>query len=156
MLFLYKVILYWISSASWLEGQSFWLLTMRSRVRFSVLPWEFSLTGEDPRSEHGLGSLQNLGLRPILVLHAHTYHHSHHQGNVTVPCGRPNLRRRLHFGHNQEGRPQSPYGHVMALEIKYCIFAEYCVGYSDNIIPVPDTKHETIVLWLSTQGNVCV
>jgi hypothetical protein len=33
--------------ASWSSGQSFWLLIMRSRVRFPVLPWEFFLEGED-------------------------------------------------------------------------------------------------------------
>jgi hypothetical protein len=27
-----------------------------------------------------------------------------------VPHGRPSLRSRLHFGHNREWRPQSPYG----------------------------------------------
>ena len=27
--------------ASWSDGQSFWLLTTRSRVRFPALPWEF-------------------------------------------------------------------------------------------------------------------
>jgi hypothetical protein len=27
--------------ASWSGGQSFWLLTTRSRVRFPALPWEF-------------------------------------------------------------------------------------------------------------------
>jgi hypothetical protein len=32
---------------SWLGGQCFWILTMRSRVRLTVLPWEFSLAGED-------------------------------------------------------------------------------------------------------------
>jgi hypothetical protein len=75
-----------------------------------------SLAGEDPHDDHGLSSLYNLGLRPLLVLHAHTYHnHSHHRGNVTAPYGRPNLRSRLHFGHNQEGGPLSLYGHVAAL-----------------------------------------
>jgi hypothetical protein len=84
---------------------------MRSRVRFPFLPWEFSLVGEDPHSDNGLGSLQNLGLRPLLVLHAHilVYHHSHHRGNVTAPYGRPNLRSRLHFGHNQEGGGHKVY-----------------------------------------------
>jgi hypothetical protein len=43
--------------SSWLGGQTFWLLTMRFRVRFPFLPWEFSLAGEDPYSEHGLGSM---------------------------------------------------------------------------------------------------
>jgi hypothetical protein len=38
---------------SWSSGQSFWLLIMRSRFRFSVLPWGFFLEGED---SHGLGS----------------------------------------------------------------------------------------------------
>jgi hypothetical protein len=36
------------------------------------------------------------------------YHHPPHRMNVTAPHGRPNLRSRLHFGQNQEGRPQSP------------------------------------------------
>ena len=31
--------------ASWSSGQSFWLLTMRSRVRFRALPWECFLIG---------------------------------------------------------------------------------------------------------------
>jgi hypothetical protein len=77
------------------------LLTMRSRVRFPVLPCEFSLAGEDPHSDHGLGSLQNLGLRPLLIIHAqiiyiyiYIYHHTHH--------GRPNLRIPLHVGHKQD------------------------------------------------------
>ena len=33
---------------SWSSGQSFCLLIMRSRVRFPVLPWEFSLKGRIP------------------------------------------------------------------------------------------------------------
>jgi hypothetical protein len=94
---------YEIWPVSWLGCQNFWLLAMRSRVRFPVLPWKFSLAGEDPHRDHGLGSLYNLGLRLLLVLHAHIYHHSHHRGNVTAPYGRPSHRSRLHFGHNQEG-----------------------------------------------------
>jgi hypothetical protein len=82
---------------------------MRFRVRFPFLPWEFSLAGEDPHSDHGLGSQYNLVLRSLLVLHAHTYHHSHHRGNVTAPYGRPNLRRQLHFGHNREGGEHEVY-----------------------------------------------
>jgi hypothetical protein len=85
--------------ALWLGGQSFWLLAIRSRVRFLVLLWEFSLAAEDPHSDHGLGSLETLGVRPLLVLHAHTYHHSHYRDNLTAPCGSSNLR----SGHNQEG-----------------------------------------------------
>jgi hypothetical protein len=44
---------------------------MRSRFRFPVLPWEFFLEGEDYHGGHGLGSLVNLGLRPLLVPHIH-------------------------------------------------------------------------------------
>jgi hypothetical protein len=43
--------------ASWSSGQSFWLLIMRSRVKFLVLPWGLFLEGEDPHGDHGLGSL---------------------------------------------------------------------------------------------------
>jgi hypothetical protein len=43
--------------ASWSSGQSFWLLIMRSRTRFPVLPWGFFLEGEDPHGDHGLSSL---------------------------------------------------------------------------------------------------
>jgi hypothetical protein len=46
-----------ILPASWLRGQTFWLLAMRSWVRFPVLSWEFFLAGEDPHSDYGLGSL---------------------------------------------------------------------------------------------------
>ena len=42
--------------ASWSSGQGLWLLIMRSRVRFPVLPWEFFLSGKDSRGDHGLGS----------------------------------------------------------------------------------------------------
>jgi hypothetical protein len=42
---------------------------MRSRVRFPVLPWGFFLEGEDSFGDHGLGSLVEIGLRPLLVLH---------------------------------------------------------------------------------------
>jgi hypothetical protein len=67
---------------------------------------------------------QNLCLRPLLVLHIHIspstsypyitihfisiYHHPPPRDNVTAPHERPNLRSRLHFGHNWEGCPQSP------------------------------------------------
>jgi hypothetical protein len=51
IIFLYSI--NWLGPSSWLGGQSFWLLNMRSRVRFPVLPWEFSLAGEDPHSDHG-------------------------------------------------------------------------------------------------------
>ena len=42
--------------ASWSSGQSFWLQITRFRVRFPALTWGFSLWGEDPRGDHGLGS----------------------------------------------------------------------------------------------------
>jgi hypothetical protein len=45
---------------------------MRSRVRFPVLPWGFFLEGEDPHGGHGLGSLVQQGLGPLVVLHNHT------------------------------------------------------------------------------------
>jgi hypothetical protein len=37
-------------------GQSFWLLIMRPRVWFPVLPWEFFLEGEDSHGDRGLCS----------------------------------------------------------------------------------------------------
>jgi hypothetical protein len=41
-------------------------MIMRSLVRFPVLPWGFFLEGD-----HGLGSLVELMLRSLLVLHIH-------------------------------------------------------------------------------------
>jgi hypothetical protein len=76
---------------------------MRCRVRFPVLPWEFSHIQEDLHSDHGLGSLYNLGVRPLLVLHAHTYHHSHHRGNVTASYRLPKLGSQLHFVTTRRG-----------------------------------------------------
>jgi hypothetical protein len=58
--------------ASWSSGQNFWLLIMRSRVRFPVLPWGFFLEGEDSHCDHGLGSLVELRFKAPLVLHIHT------------------------------------------------------------------------------------
>jgi hypothetical protein len=49
--------------ASLSSGQSFWLLVMRSRVRFPILPWGFFLEGEDSHGDHGLGSLVELRLK---------------------------------------------------------------------------------------------
>jgi hypothetical protein len=45
-----------VGPASWSSGQSFWLLIMRSRVRFPVLLGGFFLEGEDPLGDHGLSS----------------------------------------------------------------------------------------------------
>jgi hypothetical protein len=36
---------------------------MRFQVRFSVLPWEFFLEGEDPRGDHDLGILVEFRLK---------------------------------------------------------------------------------------------
>jgi hypothetical protein len=130
---------------------------MRPRVRFSVLPWEFSLAGEDLHSNRDLGSLYNLGLRPLLALHARIYHHSHHQGNVTAPYGRPYLRSRLHFGHNQKGGPRNLYGHVVALG-KKCVYFVYptveglLVGGSRDRIPVVSLG---IFFRGSSDGTMC-
>ena len=95
--------------ASWSSDQSLCLLIMRSRVRFPVLPWEFSLKGRIPAV-----TMVWVGLRALLALHP-PISHSHHRDNVTAPHGRPKLRSRLHFCHAQEGRPWSPQGHVGAL-----------------------------------------
>ena len=53
------------------RSQSFWLMPMRSRVRFPVLPWGFFLKGGDSHGDHGLGSLVELRLRSLLVLYIH-------------------------------------------------------------------------------------
>ena len=45
---LYLTLILVSGAASWSSGQSLWLLIMRSRVRFPVLPWEFSLKGKIP------------------------------------------------------------------------------------------------------------
>jgi hypothetical protein len=42
---------------SFSSGHSFWLLIMRSGIRFPVLRWGFFLEGEDPHGDHGLSSL---------------------------------------------------------------------------------------------------
>jgi hypothetical protein len=53
----FSIIYFVLRPATWVGGQNLLLLTMRSRVRLPVLPWEFFLVGEDPHSDHGLGSL---------------------------------------------------------------------------------------------------
>jgi hypothetical protein len=57
--------------ASWSSGQSFWLLVMKYRFRFPALPWGFFLEVKYAHGDHGLGSLVELRLRPLLVLHIH-------------------------------------------------------------------------------------
>jgi hypothetical protein len=71
--------------ASWSSGQSFWLLIMRSRVRFSVLPWGFFLEGKDFR-----GSLVELRLRPLLVLHIHISPSTSTGQRSCAPCASQN------------------------------------------------------------------
>jgi hypothetical protein len=51
---------------SWYSGQ---FLTTEHEV--PVLPWVFFLEGEDPHGDHGLDSLVELRLWPLLVLHIH-------------------------------------------------------------------------------------
>ena len=41
-----------------------------------------------------------------MVFHLPAYHHSHHRDNVVAPHGRPKLRSRLYYRHNQEGGPR--------------------------------------------------
>jgi len=57
----------------------------------------------------------DLGLRLLLVFHLPAYHHSHYGDNVVAPHGRPNLRSRLHYRHNQEGNHECSEEHVAAL-----------------------------------------
>jgi hypothetical protein len=86
-------------------GLSFWLLIMKSRVRFQVLPRGFFLEGEGPLGDHGLGSFVEFRFKaPPGTSYSYTTIHL----IVTAAHGRPNLRSRLHFGHNREGRPRSP------------------------------------------------
>jgi hypothetical protein len=46
--------------APWSSGQNFWLMIMRPRVRFPVLPSRFFLEGEDSHGHHGLSGLLEL------------------------------------------------------------------------------------------------
>ena len=55
--------------ASWSSGQSLCLLIMRSRVRFPVLPWEFSLKGRIPAVSMVWVGWYNLSLRALLAIH---------------------------------------------------------------------------------------
>jgi hypothetical protein len=55
-----NIIYFTIRPASWSSGQSLWLLIMRFRVRFPVLPWGFFLEGEDSHGDHCLGSVVEL------------------------------------------------------------------------------------------------
>jgi hypothetical protein len=101
--------------ASRSSGQSFWLLIMRSRVRFTVLPWGFFLEGEVSHGDHGLCRLVELGFKAPSWYFIFIYHHPPHPNNVTAPHGRPNIRSPLHFGHNRRGDHKVHKGNVVAL-----------------------------------------
>jgi hypothetical protein len=66
---------------------------MRSRVRFPVLPWGFFLEVEDHHGDHGLGSLVELRFKAPLDTSCSCYHPPHWD-NLTMPHGRPNLRKK--------------------------------------------------------------
>jgi hypothetical protein len=74
--------------------------TMKHKIRqkkIPVLPWKFFLEGEDSHGDHGLGSLVELRFKaPPGTSYSHITTHL------------MDLRSRLHFGHNREGRPWSP------------------------------------------------
>jgi len=54
--------------------------------------------------DHGLGTWENLGLRPPLAPQIHlSFQLYSHRENVTAPTGRPNLRSRLYFSHSEGG-----------------------------------------------------
>jgi hypothetical protein len=116
--------------ASWSSGQSVWLLIMKFRVRFPTLPWGFSLQEEDSYSDHGLGSLVELRFKVPSWSFIFIYHHPPHRDNVTAPHGLPNLRSRLHFGHNREGRPRSLQGSRGIREKK---IVDWLFNYSSSI-----------------------
>jgi hypothetical protein len=84
--------------------------------------------------------LYNVSLRPLLVYHTHTYHHSRHRGNVTTLSGRPKLRSRLRFGHNQEGGPRSLYGHVVTLGKKIHINTDYPLSCNRDDHQIPSNR----------------
>jgi hypothetical protein len=76
---------------------------MRSRVRFPVLSWGFFLEEEGSHSDHGLGSLVELRFKaPPGTSYSYITIHL----IVTLL----DFRSRLHFVHNREWRPRSPYG----------------------------------------------
>jgi hypothetical protein len=99
----HKLIYFSLWPVSWSSGQSFWLLIMRYRVRLPLLPWGFFLEREDFHGDHGLGSLVELRFKAPPRTSYSYHHHPPHRNNVPTPHGRPNLKSRLHFGHNREG-----------------------------------------------------
>ena len=105
---LYSVkFLFW--SAFWSSGQSFWLLIMRSRVRFPVLPWEFLLEGEDSRGDHGLGRLVDFRFKapPGNTSSYINTHTPSGQRNCASWASQPQ-KMVTHFCHAREGEPRSP------------------------------------------------
>jgi hypothetical protein len=103
--------------ASWSSGQSFWLLIMRSRFRFPVLPWEFFLEGENPLGNHGLGNLAEFSLRPLLVLHIHISP-STSSGQQLRLMGVPTSEVGYTSATTGRGDHEVHKGHVVALEKK--------------------------------------
>ena len=103
--------------ASWLGGQSSWLLTMRSRVRFPALPCAFFLErGRRPWWPWS-GELVEIRFKaPPLAPQIHlSFHHHSHRENVTAPTGHPNLRSQLHFSHSLGGGDHEVWEDVVAL-----------------------------------------
>ena len=111
----------------------------------------------------------DLGLRPLLVFHLPAYHHSPHRHNVVAPHGRPNLRSRLHYRHNQEGNHESSYEHVVALgensEGTYSIIGQL-LSYSLSVVftsrlqclrlrLVFEAQYKSTMLPTTLTGNVC-
>jgi hypothetical protein len=97
--------------ASWSSGQSFWLLILRLRVRFSALPWEFSLKekeGEDSHGDHGLGRLVEFRFKVPLGTTSSPITSHTQSGERNSPHGRPKFRSRFNSFHAQEGGPRSP------------------------------------------------
>jgi hypothetical protein len=72
---------------------------------------------EYSHGDHGLGSLVELRFKAPTGT-SYSYITIHLIG-VTAPLGRPNLRSRLHFGHNREGDHEVRKGHVVALAQKH-------------------------------------
>jgi hypothetical protein len=107
---LFNIYLYF-KPALWFGGQKFWLLSMRSRVRFPVLQWKFSLAGEDLHSDHGLGSLSNLGLRSYISPRTTS-------GQRNCALWAPHPQKSVTLRPQPGGAPRSLYGHVVALEKK--------------------------------------
>jgi hypothetical protein len=86
----FSILVYFLRPISWSSGQSFWLLIMRSRVRFPVLPWGLFLEGEDPLGDHVLGSLVEFRFKaPPGTSYSYTPSTSSGQGNCASWASQP-------------------------------------------------------------------